>query len=50
MNEKYVPNHIQVSETLSYMVHEGIIDSDELELEEGELRYKNKSIYIEQIL
>lgn len=40
MNEKYVPNHIQVNETLSYMVHEGIIDSDELELEESELRYK----------
>ena len=40
MNKGYVPNKIDVSETLKYMHELGMIDKNKLELEEGTLHYK----------
>lgn len=41
MHKRYVPNQVHVTEALKYMHDElGMIDTDELELEEGTLHYK----------
>jgi len=40
MHKRYIPNKIQVTESLKYMHELGMIDRDKLELEEGTLHYK----------